>query len=923
MSTKKERIIIIDGNALIHRSFHALPPTLRTEKGVLVNAVYGFTSFLLKSLLEFKPEYIVLTLDKKGPTFRHELYTEYKATRVKAPDELYEQIPIIKEVAKSFNIPIFELSGFEADDLIGTISKLEEIKDSEKIIITGDLDTLQLINKNTKVYTMSRGMNDSVLYDENKVQERYGFGPDKIIDYKALRGDPSDNIPGVKGIGEKTATELIINFENLEGIYKALNNKDEKIKKRTAELLTSGKDKAFLSRELATIDNQVLIDFSKDKARCDFSNLDNLFKLFIELEFRSLLTKAKSLQDLYSSNKNTKNNDQPELENDKERVEAENKEKEENKKEEYKFRSFNPDTKKEIEKLSKEMASKKIFSLKTVVLNTNKEQVFQGLSISLEENESFFIKKDYIQNFKDILEDEKLEKIGHDLKNDYLNLKLVDINLKGLSFDIMLASYLLNSSNRNHELENIAFKELGLYNKTKDAKKSASVQLSLDLDGPNLEEISYQASYDCQLILKIKNVLNKKLEKEKLTSVFKDIEIPLIEILAEMENTGILFDPKPVKKLEIDLIKKLAKIEKEIYKLAKEEFNINSPKQLRDILFNKLELPDKGIKKSKTGLSTADDELGKLMDAHPIIPQIRDYRETNKLLTTYVGPLPDIVNKKTKRIHSHFNQAITATGRLSSTEPNLQNIPARTPEGKIIRQSFVAKEGSLLLALDYSQIELRLAAHLSQDKKMIDAFLHGADIHKATASEINDISLEEVSKKMRQEAKAINFGIIYGQGPHGLSQAAGIPYGQAKTFIEKYFESYPGIKKMMDKSILSAEEKGYSQTFSGRKRYLPEINSSIIMIKKAAERIAINSPIQGGAADIIKLAMIEVYRLIKNDSENIKLLLQVHDELIFEIKEDKLDYYLEKIKKAVTEVVELRVPLEVGVSWANNWGDLK
>lgn len=910
MPTKKEKIIIIDGNALIHRSFHALPPTLRTEKGVLVNAVYGFASFLLKSLSEFKPEYIVLTLDKKGPTFRHKMYSEYKATRIKAPDELYEQIPIIKEVAKSLNIPIFELSGYEADDLIGTLSKLKEISDLEKIIITGDLDTLQLIDKNTKVYTMSRGMSNSVLYDEEKVKERYGFTVDKIIDYKALRGDPSDNIPGVKGVGEKTATDLILDFESLEGIYKAVEENDDKLKKRTIELLSKDKEQAFLSRKLATIDNNVSLEFNKELARCNFSDLSKLEKLFTELEFRSLLKKSQEVQRLYLGNSKDK----------KELKELETKKKTNKKKD---INSLVLTQKKDLNKLKENILSEGKTCLKTLNILIKDEEVFQGVSFSLKEGEAFFVEKKFLLEFKEVLESDKVEKIGHNLKNDYLKLKDIGISLNSLNFDIMLASYLLNSSNNKHELDDIAFRELGLYSNTDKLEKKTSIQLSLDLDGPDIKKEIHQSNYSCQLTLQIKKVLAKKLKEEELVSVFNDIEMPLIEVLGEMENSGILFDSQPIKKLEDDLTKKIAILEKEIHKLAGEEFNIKSPKQLREILFTKLELPSKGIKKSKTGLSTADDELGKLMDVHPIITKIRDYRELTKLLTTYVIPIPEIVNKKTSRIHSHFNQAVTATGRLSSTDPNLQNIPARTPEGQIIRQSFVAKKGCLILALDYSQIELRLAAHLSEDEKMIKAFLNNADIHRTTAAEINDVKIEDVSKKMRQEAKAINFGIIYGQGPHGLSQAAGIPYKDAKKFIEKYFKSYPGIRKMMDNSILSAEEKGYSITFSGRKRFLPEINSSLIMIKKAAERVAINAPIQGGAADIIKLAMVKIYELIKNDRENIQLLLQVHDELLFEIKESKLNYYLKEIEKIMTEVVKLKVPLQVGISQAKNWGDLK
>ena len=907
MNNKKEKIIIIDGNALIHRSFHALPPTLRTKDGVLVNAVYGFSSFLLKALNEFKPSHVVLTLDKSGPTFRHLDYSDYKATRTKAPDELYEQIPIIKEVAKAFNIPIFELSGFEADDLIGTICNLEEIKDLEKIIITGDLDTLQLVSEETKVYTMSRGLSDSVLYDEEKIKERYGFGADKIIDYKALRGDPSDNIPGVKGIGEKTATELLIQFKNLEGIYQAIENKETGIKGRTVELLETDKEKAYLSRKLATIDIKVPIKFQKEKAVFNSFDTQAVFNLFSKLDFSSLLIKVKNLKEsLTNINPEANKKAKADLKYKKDDI--------------YQ----NIETEKEVNDLIKKISQSKALSIKTAsILNNNKKQIF-GLALSIKEHEVFFIIKDQLQVLKEILEDEKIKKIGHNLKEDYLLLQDLNINLQGLSFDLMIASYLLNPSSRNHELESLAFKELGLNEEMENQEETKkSNQLKLDLESNDLKKISKKTCYEANLAWELTKVLEKKLTTASLINVFQTIEMPLIEILGNMENNGISFNLKPIKILAGKLNIKITELEKNIYQLAGQEFNINSTKQLKEILFDKLNIATAGIKKKKTGFSTADDELEKLIDAHPIIAKLREYRETNKLITTYINPLPEIVNKKTSRIHSHFNQAVTATGRLSSSDPNLQNIPARTEEGKIIRQAFTTENDWLMLGLDYSQIELRLAAHLSNDKKMLKAFLQGEDIHRATAAEINEVDITEVTKKMRHEAKATNFGIIYGQGPHGLSQAASIPYYQAKDFIAKYFISYPGIKKMMDKSIKEAQEKGYTVTISGRKRPLPEINSSIPMIKKSAERMAINTPVQGSAADVIKMAMINIYQLIKSDSENIRLLLQVHDELIFEIKKNKLDYYLPRIKEIMENIVKLKVPLEVESATANNWGDLK
>ncbi|MBN2854370.1 DNA polymerase I [Patescibacteria group bacterium] len=913
MPTKKEKLVIIDGNALIHRSFHAIPPTLRTKAGLLVNAVYGFSSFLLKALSEFKPDFVVLTLDKKGPTFRHESYSEYKATRVKAPDELYEQIPLIKRLAQAFDIPIFELSGFEADDLIGTICSLPENSNLEKIIITGDLDTLQLVNEKTKVYTMSRGLSDSILYDEEKIKERYGFGADKIIDYKALRGDPSDNIPGVKGVGEKSATELLLKFENLEGIYSALEKKESALKERTIELLEAGKDSAFMSRELATINKEAPIEFNLEATRFNTFKTEEVFELFSEFEFRSLLVKVKTLKDLLTN----KTGDV--------KLEEEGPVKIEGTSKSNKKTTLNKivETKAELLDLVKNIKKLKVFSLKLASTTIGEKQTIQGLSLSLKEGEAFFIKKESLGELKEILEDEKIKKIAHDLKTEYLALKTLGIKLSGLYFDTMLASYLLNPNTRNHELGSLAFKELGLDEKIETKSEQKNTQLSLELDGPDIQKIAEQIGRETDIILRLKKVLEKRLKEEKLLEVFNEIELPLVEVLAEMENAGVLFDEKPIKLLGKELEIKIKKLEKEIHELAGEDFNINSTKQLKEILFEKLKISTTGIKKGKTGFSTADDELEKLLEAHPIIAKLRDYRETNKLITTYINPLPELVDKKSGRIHSHFNQAITATGRLSSTDPNLQNIPARTEEGKIIRQAFVVAKDFVMLGLDYSQIELRLAAHLSGDKKMMEAFLNHEDIHRATAALINGVKLEEVTKKMRQEAKATNFGIIYGQGPHGLAQAANISYAQAKDFIAKYFISYPEIKKAMDNSIAEAQKKGFTITLSGRKRPLPEINSSIPMIRKAAERIAINAPIQGGAADIIKMAMINIYDLIKDDSENIRLLLQVHDELIFEVKKTKLDYYLPKIKKLMTEVIKLKVPLEVEGGAAENWGDLK
>ncbi|MFA4941828.1 MAG: DNA polymerase I [Patescibacteria group bacterium] len=932
---KTGKLLIIDGNALIHRSFHALPPTMTTKNGEMVNAVYGFTTVLLKAIREFKPEYVVLTLDRKAPTFRHEQYKEYKATRVKAPDELYDQIPKVREVAESFSIPIFEKDGFEADDLIGTITKKVDGK-IEKIIVTGDMDTMQLVNDHTKVYTMSRGLSDSVIYDARTVKKRYGLTPAQMIDYKALRGDPSDNIPGVKGIGEKGATELLINFKALDGIYK--NIESTKIKDRTRSLLKEFKNDAYMSKELATIKCDVDINFNLEETR--FANFDQekVVKLFSELEFKSLLPR---LHDLISKTEETK-----EAREEKALDKFERNEK--------KFKYILVKDEKSFTKFLVELKKQKTFAFDTETSSFDPITAkLLGISFSWKTGESFFlglnskdqpsIKKtqnnlfDYkpqiasskspiimhswLNKLAPIFSDPKIKKYGHNIKFDVRVIEAKGIKVEGISFDTMIASYLLNPGTRQHNLDALTFSELGFEKISKD-----------DLLGKGKEKISFSeveenklSLYSCEdadftnrLAIKLKS----ELKKQKLDQLFDKIEMPLVEVLAEMENNGILIDKKFLKKMSETASQKIEYLEKKIYKQAGMKFNINSTQQLREILFEKLNIPVDNIKKNKTGLSTAAEELDKLQDLHPIIPLMQKYREITKLTTTYINALPELINKKTGRVHTSFNQAVTATGRLSSSEPNLQNIPMRTDLGREVRKAFVAEKGKKLVGLDYSQIELRLAAHMSGDKKMIKAFRDGADIHTMTAAEINQVSPEAVSKNMRREAKAINFGILYGQGPHGLSQSASIPYGRAKNFIDQYFIAYKDVKKFIDKTISEAREEGYVETMFGRRRYLPEINSSVMQVRKGAERMAVNTPLQGTAADMIKAAMIEVYRLIANN-QDVKMLLQVHDELVFEIKEKEVKNIVPKIKEIMENILKLDVPILVEASVGDNWREME
>jgi len=887
MKEDKEILIIIDGNALVHRSFHALPTTMKRHDGLTTNAVYGFTSFLLKAISEFKPQYAVVTFDETAPTFRHKVYKEYKATRVKAPDELYEQIPLTKEVLEAFEIPIFSQAGFEADDLIGTIcQKVKNQKNLLSYIITGDLDTLQLVNKQVNIYTMSRGLSDPLIYDEAKIKERYNLRPDQIVDYKALRGDPSDNIPGVKGIGEKTAINLLNEYETLENVYKNIADaeKEKKISPRIASLLQEHRADAFFSKELATIKIDSPLEFNLQSAKLNFSR-DKVAKIFSEMEFRSLLNRLPGKPE----------NDQIQSLTIKKRPS---------------IKSHLIKTEADFKNFFKLLNQEKSFAISPEL---NEENKLSGLNFAWQDNEAYHLsinneraqadlfqtKNSYLEKLKDILEDSKIKKTGHDLKLIWHLLKTQKITLRGLDVDLMIASYLLDPGRRKHDLQTLIFTEFGL------------------------ENLPEERSAEAVLVWRLKKVLSERLKKEKLLELYLKIEQPLISVLGQMEENGIKLELAPIKKLNKTVSEKLKKLEINIYKLAKGSFNINSPKQLQEILFEKLSIPATNVKKTKTGYSTAEDQLEKLKDLHPIISLLQDYRELNKLQTTYLNALPNLINPLTGRIHTNFNQTITATGRLSSAEPNLQNIPTKTAEGQEIRRAFTAEVGFKLLGFDYSQIELRLAAHMSGDKKMIKAFQEEKDIHTATAAGINGVALNAVTKTMRQEAKAVNFGILYGQGPHGLSQNAGIPYWQANEFIKKYFEVYPGIKKMMDNSISEAQKNGYAVTLFGRKRPLPEINSTMPMVRRGAERMAINTPLQGTAADMIKLAMIKIAELIKGHEDDIRLLLQVHDELIFEVKSDKLKTYSPQIKEIMQNIIKLRIPITVSENSGDNWGELK
>ena len=924
----KPKFLIFDGNAIVHRSFHALPPTMTTKSGEQVNAVYGFANFLLKSIKEFKPKYCAVSFDLKGPTFRHEEYKEYKATRAKAPQELYDQFERVKEIVRILNIPIYEVAGFEADDVIGTTTKLID-SDIDAIIVTGDMDAIQLVNESTFVYAMSRGISESVLYDIAAVRARYEFDPIQLIDYKALRGDTADNIPGVRGIGEKTGTELIKEFGDIETLYKAIDKKDldklKSLKARTIELLVEHKDTAFLSKRLATIRTDVPFDFNLDACRFGDFQLQPAVDLFASLEFRSLLPRLKELCDDKTPVSETiakvqKSEDKPVYKAIKTN---------------YLLINSEADFKKFLTDLKKQEAF--ACDLKAAGIDNWNDSIL-GMSFSWQDGEGYFVnlagvnsaslfstdsKASWLKELLTVLADPKIKKYGHDIKSTLKFLWCNDSDLQGINFDVMIASYLLNSDSNKHSLADLALREFNL-EKISSEELLGKGKTKINWEQVALEKLATYASEEADLIWRLSSKLRPILEQEELTSIFDDMEIPLTTVLGRMENHGVLLDQDYLHKLDKQTDKDLTKLTKKIYELAGRDFNINSVQQLRTVLFEDLDISTQGIAKTKTGHSTGADELAKMKDAHPIVPLILEYRELSKLSSTYIKALPKLINPKTDRLHTCYNQTIAATGRLSSINPNLQNIPMRTDLGRQMRKGFVAPKGSVLLALDYSQIELRLAAHMSGDATMIETFKAGGDIHRATAAKINNVSPEEVTKEMRSAAKAINFGLLYGQGPHGLAQITGISYADAKKFIDAYFTSFSSIKNYMDQVLVEARSLGYVKTLLGRKRYLPDIKSSVMMIAKSAERAAINAPIQGTAADMIKLAMIKVDAMLEDKyAGKVKMIMQVHDELVFEVNKSLVSELTAAIKPLMENVLELSVPILVDAKVGENWEEME
>lgn len=904
MAEKQKKLVIIDSNALLHRAWHAIPP-LSTKDGVLVNAVYGFTTLLLKIIKDLEPDYLLAAFDLAGKTFRHEEYKEYKAQRVKQADEFYQQIPLAKEILSAFNIPVITKEGFEADDVIGTIADntYKKYKNLKTIIITGDLDALQLVNNRTEVLTLRHGFNDTIVYDLNAVKERYGLEPKQLIDLKAIKGDASDNIKGVKGIGEKGAESLIQKFGTLENLYKKIEQAD--IKPRTKDLLKQYREEAFVSQRLVTIVKDLELTWNLEDAK--FINFDpeKVYNIFQKFEFRTLLDKIPHQQAMVSmpDKINNKNDGHYVLVNDE----------------------------KTWEQFYVELKKQKIFAIDSETNNLDHDAEVLGLSFSWQAKNGYFInlKNPSLKNpslplLKNILEDEKIKKIGHNIKYEYKVLSRLGIKLTGLNFDTILAAYLINP-NQGLRLEELAFSYLGykklklldLLDEVPKKKKEIAVELI------PLDRLSWYACEDADITWRLYHKLLPIIKTNKNFDLLENIDIPLIPVLADMEINGILLDVPFLEKMAVKFESEIKKISQKIFDLAGKEFNISSPLQLKAILFEDLKISVVGIKKNKTGLSTAAQELDKMFDAHPIIPLIIEYRELTKLQSTYITALPAIADQKTHRVHTSFNQTITATGRLSSSDPNLQNIPIRTELGREIRKAFVAPKNFILLSADYSQIELRLAAALSKDPIMLASFQNNEDVHARTAAEIHKIPLNEVTKDIRRTAKEVNFGVLYGLGSLGLAQRTGLSRTEAKEFIEKYFTIYKKIKDYIEDSKKIAYQRGYAQTIFGRRRYLPDIHSSMPMLRSAAERMAINMPLQGTAADLMKMAMIAIQAGLPKISPPSKLILQVHDELVLEVPKNDEKKVANFIKASMENIYTLTVPLVVDIESGDNWGNLE
>lgn len=881
----EKRLIIIDGNSIINRAFYALPDMSNSE-GLKTNAIFGFVRMMFKIIEDYQPTHMSVAFDKKAPTFRHKQYADYKAGRKKMPDELAQQLQPLKDLLDKFNINRLELEGYEADDLIGTVARLGEENDFKVYIVTGDKDAIQLASHKTTTLITKKGVGEVEEYNYNSVLERYEMTPTQFIDLKGLMGDKSDNIPGVPGVGEKTGIKLLKQYSTIENLIEHTDELKGSIKKKIEE----NKDLALMSKELATIITNVPIEVKLEDLEYGDYNKDDVVEKFKEFGFTSLITKLLDIEGGETTIKEEIDLKIEHLDN----VEDFIKKAEENKKV-------------IIDVIGKEGN----------ILDKRVLYVF----LSLDGNEIYYVNEDELPQIKTLLSNPEVKKYGYDLKEDYILLKPYEIELNSMDFDITIAEYLIDSkSSTSYECSAIAMKYLTRKIKSKEDLLGKGAKAK-KFDEIEFDELSAYIGDILNTVNGVYPKMEENLKETEMDGLFYHVEMPLVEVLGSMEYIGMKVDKDQLNELKEKFTTIINELENEIFELAGEPFNINSPKQLGVVLFEKLGLPV--IKKTKTGYSTNAEVLEKLRDKHEIIDKITEYRQIVKLNSTYVEGLLKIINPKTGRIHSSFNQTITTTGRISSTEPNMQNIPVKTEMGRDIRKVFVADDNCKLVDADYSQVELRVLAHMSGDENMIDAFKHGEDIHSKTASQIFDVDIKDVTSKQRIEAKAINFGIIYGKTDFGLSQDLNIPVATAKAYIDSYFNKYPKIKEFMDEAVESATETGYATTILNRRRYIPEIKASNFIVRNQGKRFAMNAPIQGSAADIIKVAMVNVYNKLKENNMKSRLILQVHDELIVEAVDEELEMAEKIVREEMENAQSMDVKLDVDLNTGDSWYETK
>ena len=889
---KRKTFYLVDGSSYIFRAFFGVRQ-LSTSKGFPTNALYGFINMLQKVIREEKPDYLVVAFDSPDKTFRHKIYPDYKANREAPPEELAKQFPYFEPLVQAYGLSSVRRPGFEADDIIGTLAKKGTQEELEVVIVSGDKDMMQLISPN--VYMLDTMKNKKFM--DKEVVEKFGVQADKVVEVMGLMGDSSDHIPGVAGIGPKIAAELIQKFGSIESLYKQINEVE---KKKVKEKLEHDKENAFMSRELVSIDTEMDLEFNSDLMKPGKIDSAKLKKMFEEFEFVSFLEGMQG--EVTNSLKIDRSGYKTIL------------------------------TEKSFNDLIKSLVKKKSFVFD--VETTNKRPVWArmvGISFSFEEGNACYLPlvhrylgspdqlelKTVCEKLKPIFEDKRIKKCGHNIKYDLIVMANEGIALDGVDFDTMIASYLLNPSSRGHGLDALTMEYFGHKNLTYKEMVGAGNR-EIGFDEVEVNRATEYAAEDSDMTWRLKGKLQPQL-KDSTLKLYKEIELPLLEVLAEIELNGVYVDRKHLTELSSKIDKQLLRLEKDIYVLADEEFNINSPKQLSVILFEKLKLPV--VKKTKTGYSTDVSVLELLAAEHKLPKQILSYRQLAKLKSTYVDALPGEIFKNTGRVHTSFNQTVAATGRLSSSNPNLQNIPIRSDMGKEIRKAFTAEGDNMLLSADYSQIELRLLAHLSKDRALKDAFDKGEDIHARTAADIFGSSLDKVDENSRRMAKAVNFGIIYGLSAFGLSRQLNISRKDAKDFIDQYFLLYSKVRGFMDNTIAEARECGYTLTMFNRRRYLPDLKSDNRQIRESAERVAINSPIQGSAADLIKVAMIRLSRNLKKMKLNSKMILQVHDELVFECPVREKKEIESLVRKEMEEACTLSVPLVVDIGWGKNWNE--